>query len=295
MADPHTRVTAAILRQLEGADPATWVCPWHRAAGGLPRNALTGRAYRGVNTLALWCSAQASGYVDARWATYRQWAEQGAQVRRGAQGTAVLFYRDLSPGAAGRASSGAGADAADAPRFVARASTVFNATQVNGAPELPALPPTPLDPTLAFDRFVAATGAMIRTGASACYLPARDEIRLPERAAFRSAPGYCGTLAHELVHWTGAPHRLDRRLTTRFASRAYAAEELVAELGAAFVLAGLGLAPKPHPNHAAYMAGWLPLVRDDPRALATAASLASRAAQYLEAFAQPKTDAGIAA
>ncbi|WP_132249207.1 ArdC family protein [Methylobacterium segetis] len=291
MADPHARVTAAILRQLESADPTTWVCPWHRAAGGLPRNAVTRRAYRGINTLALWCAGQERGYADPRWATYRQWSEQGAQVRRGEQGTAVLFYRDLPPEAAGETST----EEADAPRFVARASTVFNAAQVDSTHESPTLPVIPIDPIPAFDRFVAATGAVIRTGVSACYLPARDEIRLPERAAFRSAAGYCGTLAHELVHWTGAPHRLDRRLTTRFATRAYAAEELVAELGAAFVLAGLGLAPEPHPNHAAYMAGWLPLVRDEPRALATAASLASRAAQYLEAFAQPVGDAMIAA
>lgn len=203
----------------------------------------------------------------------------------------MLFYRDLSLEAAGETSK----DKAAAPRFVARASTVFNAAQVDGTPEPPALPAIPIGPIPAFNRFVAATSAVIRTGASACYLPARDEIRLTERAAFRSAAGYCGTLAHELVHWTRTPHRLDRQLTTRFATRVYAAEELVAELGSAFVLAGLGLAPEPHPNHAAYMAGWLPLVRDDPRALTTAASLASRAAQYLEAFAQPATDAAIAA
>src|SRR6195952_1133807 len=150
MADPHTRVTAIILRQLETADPGTWVCPWHCASGGLPRNALTGRAYRGINTLGLGCSSQERGYADARWATYRRWAERGAQVRRGEQGTAVLFYRDLSPGGAG----GATADDADAPRFVARPSTVFNAAQVVGAPELPACSSAPVDPVPAFDRFV---------------------------------------------------------------------------------------------------------------------------------------------
>ncbi len=106
---------------------------------------------------------------------------------------------------------------------------------------------------------------------------------MPDRALLRSAEGYWATLAHELVHWTGAPHCLDRRLTTRFATQAYAAEELVAELGEAFILAELGLAPEPHINHAAYMAGWLPLVRDNSRALIIAASLASKAAQFLKA------------
>lgn len=175
----------------------------------------------------------------------------------------LLSYRDLPLDAVGETST----DEADAPRFVVRASTVFNAAQVDGAPEPPALPVIPIGPIPVFDRFVAATSAVIRTCALACYLPTHDEIRLPERAAFRWAAGYCGTLTHELVHWTGAPHRLDRHVTTRFAARVYAAEEPVAELGGAFVLAGLGLAPEPHPNHAVYIAGWLPLVRDDPRAI----------------------------
>ncbi|TXM95357.1 zincin-like metallopeptidase domain-containing protein [Methylobacterium sp. WL116] len=278
MVDPYSRITDVILRQIEAADPGIWVCPWHRARGGLPCNALTGRTYRGINIVALWGGGQSAGFVDARWATYRQWSELGAQVRKGERGTAVLFYRDL-PGAS---EEGENADR----RFVARASSVFNAEQVEGAPEFPERPLTPIDPIPVFDRFVKATGAHVRRGASAAYLPIRDEVRMPDRVLFHSAEGFCATLAHELIHWTGAPHRLDRRLNTRFATRAYAAEELVAELGAAFILAGLGLAPEPHINHAAYMAGWLPLVRDDPRALITAASLASRATQFLEAFSQ---------
>ena len=276
MTDPYTRITAIILQQIGAANPGSWICPWHRAHGGLPRNALTGRLYNGINILTLWCGGQSAGFADARWATYRQWAEHGAQVRRGEHGTAVLFYRDLP---------GASDEEASDRRFVARASTVFNAEQVEGAPDEPDTPRTLIDPTPAFDAFVAQTSAIVRTGKTACYLPARDEIRMPDRSLFRSTEGFCATLAHELVHWTGAPQRLDRQLTTRFGSRAYAAEELVAELGAAFVLAGLGLSPEPHTNHAAYMAGWLPLVRDDPRALVTAASLASKAAQYLTALA----------
>ncbi|TXN15802.1 DUF1738 domain-containing protein [Methylobacterium sp. WL122] len=287
MVDPYSRITDVILRQIEIADPGSWICPWHRARGGLPSNALTGRTYRGINIVALWCGSQSAGFADARWATYRQWSDLGAQVRKGERGTAVLFYQDL-PGASEDGESGD-------RRFVARISSVFNAEQVEGAPEVAERPLTPIDPNPVFDRFVTATGAHVRRGASAAYLPIRDEIRMPDRVLFHSADGFCATLAHELIHWTGAPHRLDRRLNTRFATRAYAAEELVAELGAAFVMAGLGLAPEPHINHAAYMAGWLPLVRDDPRALITAASLASKAAQFLEAFSQPCTKVGVAA
>ncbi|TXN00724.1 DUF1738 domain-containing protein [Methylobacterium sp. WL64] len=277
MGDPYTRITDSILRQIETAGPGAWVCPWHRTHGSLPRNALTGRTYRGINVLSLWCGGRAGGLNDARWATYRQWAELGAQVRKGERGTGILYYRDLtnavdpaipSPGDSER-------------RFIARSSTVFNAGQVDGAPALPETLTPPIDPTPVFDRFVAATGAVIQLGDAAAYLPARDAIRMPTRERFHTAEGYCATLAHELVHWTGAPHRLARELTTRFRTRAYAAEELVAELGAAFILAGLDLASTPHPNHAAYIAGWLPLLHADPRALVTAAALASHAADHL--------------
>ncbi|KQP48883.1 antirestriction protein ArdC [Methylobacterium sp. Leaf399] len=284
-ADLHERVTATILQQLDTADPATWTPPWH-GADPLPRNALTGKRYRGLNILALWCAAQADGYTDARWATYRQWAALGAQVRRGERGTLILFYKDLPTGARTDTTHGTSADSdTTTARFVARASTVFNIAQVDAAPQATAptgLPPTP-QPT--YDTFVTATGAIIHTGGTrACYTPATDTIRMPPRNAFRTPEGYAGTLAHELVHWTGAPHRLARDLTGRFKRRAYAAEELIAELGAAFVLADLGLARTPHPDHAAYLASWLPLLTANSRALATAAAAGSRAADYLTAL-----------
>lgn len=274
MADLYVRITDAILHQIDTADPSSWICPWHRAKGGLPRNALTRRTYRGINTLSLWCGGQAAGYADDRWATYRQWSELGAQVRKGEQGTPVLFFRDLPQ----RQEEDDKADR----RFVARASSVFNAQQVLGAPSLPEAPRVAIDPTPAFDAFVARSGATVREGETACYVLSRDEIRMPSRDRFRSTEGYCSTIAHELVHWTGAKARLDRDLSTRFGDRSYAAEELVAELGSAFVMAQLGIAPEPHPQHAAYMAGWMPLLRSDGKALFTAASLASKAAQFLE-------------
>jgi antirestriction protein ArdC len=118
-------------------------------------------------------------------------------------------------------------------------------------------------------------------GDTACYLPAADQICMPPRQSFKTLPGYTATLSHELIHWTGAKHRLDRDLTGRFGSASYAAEELVAELGAAFVLASLGLVSEPPPQHAAYIISWLPLVKSDPRALFTAAAHASRAADWL--------------
>ncbi len=204
----------------------------------------------------------------------RQWAALGAQVRKAERGTLVLFYKELP--------RGTDADPTDGAPFVARAAYVFNAAQVD-APTPPADAPAPgaaLDPLPAFDAFVTGTGATIRHGGTrACYVPTTDTIHLPPSSAFHTPTGYAGTLAHELVHWTGAPHRLARDLTGRFGARAYAAEELVAELGAAFVLADLGVARTPHPDHAAYCASWAPLLRADPRALSTAAAQASHAAR----------------
>ena len=142
MTDPYARVTTLILQQIEAADPGSWICPWHRVSGGLPCNALTGRSYRGINIVALSCGGQSAGFADARWGTYRQWAELGAQVRKNERGTGVLSYRDLPD---------ASKDDARDRRFVARDSSVFNAEQVDSAPEVQDNPQTPLDPTPVFE------------------------------------------------------------------------------------------------------------------------------------------------
>lgn len=271
--DIHQIVTDKIIATMEAGEAGQWTCPWHRRGGGLPVNALTGRHYRGINTLSLWVGAQAAGYSDDRWATYKQWGELGAQVRKGERSTLVVFWKDL-----GRDE---GED--DKPRFVARASYAFNAAQVEGAPE--AGEPMPASEWIipeVFDGFVSRTGARILHGGDAAfYQRGEDRIVLPNRDRFPTAHGYASTMLHELTHWSGAKHRLDRDLTGRFKSQAYAAEELVAELGAAFLAAELGLEAEPHPTHASYLASWLTLLRSDSRAIFTAASAASRAAGYL--------------
>jgi antirestriction protein ArdC len=280
--DLHQRISACILVQLDTVDPNTWSPPWHGTAP-VPRNALTGRRYRGLNILALWAAAQRCGYTDARWATYRQWAALGAQVGKAERGAAILFYKDQPADAEAEDTPGT-----PSPRFVARVSHVFNAAQVDGAPDqtgsndVVAGPEPDVESEEVLAAFLVATGAIVVSdGSRASYSPSTDTIHLPARSAFHSASGYAATLTHELTHWTGAAHRLARDLTGRFGSRAYAVEELVAELGAAFVLGDLGLDRSPHPDHAAYCAAWLPLLRADPHALATAAAQASRASAYL--------------
>ena len=273
--DIHQAVTDRIIAVLEAGTAGEWECPWHRRGGGsLPRNARTGKAYRGINILSLWCAEKASSFGDVRWATYRQWAELGAQVRKGEKSSLVVFYKDYAVETDDEGDDGR--------RFVARASYAFNAAQVDGAPEPDPVPQGGYYPIPAMDDLAYASGAIIReTGDQACYVPALDEIRMPPRHRFKTGHGWASTLAHELTHWTGAPPRLARDLSVRFKSAAYAAEELVAELGSAFLCAQLGIASEPHPQHASYIASWLKLLRDDNRAIFRAAALASQAVDYL--------------
>ena len=279
--DVHQAVTDAIIKTMEAGEAGQWTCPWHRKGGSvLPVNALTGKHYRGVNTLTLWCAEQANGW-GPQWATYRQWQELGAQVRKGEHSTIIVFFKELGEDEDGR------------KRIVARASYGFNASQVEGAPEAgEPLPASEWCLPEIFDGFVERTGAIVIPGGEmACYIPSQDLIRIPSRSRFPSAHGYASTMLHELTHWSGAPGRLNRDLTGRFKSEAYAAEELIAELGAAFLCAELGLESEPHPNHASYIASWIQLLRSDPKAVFTAASAASRAAGYLTSLQSTMAEA----
>lgn len=297
-ADVYARVTDAIVAAIESgmAKGKDWRMPWHRRRdpGGspmLPVNVARGAAYRGVNTLALWAAAEAKGYPGGLWGTYRQWAEFGGQVRKGERAATVVFWRfpDAAKGS-GEVEEGEEAEEGEARRGPwARAYAVFNAAQVDGAAlpasTAPALPEAArIADAEAF--FAALPGLDLRHGGNAAfYSPATDHVRMPPFADFRTGEGYYATLAHEAAHWTGHPSRLARDLTGRFGSGAYAAEELVAELGAAFALAALGLAAEPREDHARYVAHWLGLLRGDRRAIFAAAGKAQAAADWLIAAA----------
>ncbi len=296
-ADIYQRITDRIAAAIE-AGAGTWQMPWHSGADGaaprLPVNAATGKPYRGINTVVLWATAQAEGYPNAVWATYRQWAELGAQVRRGEQSSPVVFWRVNGPdegedggtGGGGDAGGAAGEDGTDGrrPRVFARGYSVFNVAQVDGyeAPTLPALPePERIGHA---EAFFAALGADIRHGGNrACYVPSLDQVRMPPFPAFRDAVAYYATLAHEATHLTGHASRCARDLRGRFGEEAYAAEELIAELGAAFICADLALTPEPRLDHAAYVASWLRVLRGDKRAIFTAAAKAQAAADWMHA------------
>jgi antirestriction protein ArdC len=285
--DVHQEITNRIVDALEAA--GDFHLPWIKAAGGSferPINIASKNPYNGVNIVSLWVSAQFHEFPSNLWGTYRQWQDAGCQVRKGEKSSLVVFYKTFEVEDA----SNNAADGATAERMVARASRVFNAAQVDGftieAQELPEQPA--FDPIARAEQFAAATGAVItENGDRAFYSPVDDQITMPERRRFvgtdttTPAEGFYSTLCHELVHWSGVQSRLDRDLTGRFGSEAYAVEELIAELGAAFLCADLGITPEPRLDHACYIKNWLSVLKNDKKAIFTAASKASQAAQYL--------------
>lgn len=278
----YQRITDQIIATIE-AGAGNWKMPWHTDGTDItqPINAASGKAYRGINVIALWATAQACGYTGARWATYKQWQELGAQVRKGETSAPVVFWKIFDKDEEQTEEPAEN----DRRRFMARGYSVFNAAQVEGYEPPPAVI---LPPSVRIGRaedFFASLGADIRHGGNRAYFqPSTDHIQMPPFEAFRDAVSYYATLSHEGTHWTGVQSRLDRDLTGRFGSESYAAEELVAELGAAFVCGSLGLANEPRPDHAAYVASWLKVLRSDNRAIFTAAAKAQQAADHLYSF-----------
>lgn len=294
----YDRVTDTIAAAIErgAADPKGWRMPWHRKGGvsaGMPYNATTGRAYTGGNTLTLWCAQDALGYSSPRWATFKQWQGVGAQVRKGEKATLGMFFKRWEP-KDGDSDDTAGDDGETRKRggLLARAFFVFNAAQVDGDEGAKPFEPSP-DLTAAHaaaDAVIAASGARItHAGVSAYYRPATDEVVMPERWRFLNTDSgdatqrYYSVMMHELTHWTGHTSRLDRETLNKYSqsrsNRAF--EELVAELGAAFACARLGIDNEPRADHANYMASWLTCLQDDRKAIVSAASQAQKACDYL--------------
>ncbi len=285
--DVYTRVTNQIVAAIE-AGAADYRMPWNQSgAVSIPSNVVSKKAYRGINVASLWGAATHYGFETGLWATYRQWAERGCQVRAGERGTCVVFWKRLDQRADDAGEGEGTGESADNGRawqpMMARGYVVFNADQVDGF-ELPAVAKVnPPQRDARLEAHFAAIGADVsHGGARAFYRPSTDSIRMPQFESFHEAPGYYSVLAHELTHWTGAPSRLARDLSGRFGNEAYAAEELIAELSAAFQMATLGVSLEPRPDHASYVASWLRALRNDKRAIFTAAAAAQKAADYLD-------------
>jgi antirestriction protein ArdC len=292
---PYKIVTDQIIEALEHAD-AGGQLPW--IADGLgsmarPRNYATKNNYRGVNVLMLWVSAHRNSYPHQEWASFKQWQAKGAKVRKGEKGTPIVFWKELlvKEPRNGQVILDKEGNAVPQKIPMAKISYVFNVDQVDGVEMVPVEPivETPLfDPIVAADNLVRKTGAKISFGGpQAYYTPSTDKIVMPERGQFvatdhsTAAEGFYSVLFHELTHWTGHQSRLDRLKTTRFGTKEYALEELVAELGAAFLCADTGVSAQPRQDHACYIKSWLKALRNDERAIFKAAKMASVAAEFI--------------
>lgn len=289
--DFYQRITDQIVAQLEeGVRP--WLKPWNtdHMAGrvSLPRRH-NGVKYRGVNIVALWIAAAERGYAAPIWMTFKQALNLGGCVRKGEKGSAIVYADRVTRLEHDEAT---GADSAHEVHFV-RGYTVFNVEQIDGLPEPYYATPAPNASVLPrierAERFFSATGAVICHNSSrACYAPGPDHIRMPPFEAFRDAVSYYAALAHEGTHWTRHPSRLDRSFgQKRYGDHGYAMEELVAELGAAFLCGDLELTPELRDDHASYLEAWLKVLKGDKRAIFTAAAHAQRAADFLNGL-QPK-------
>ena len=285
----YQEITCKIIAELEqGRVP--WVQPWGNIGTplGLPKNAATGRSYGGINILILWSAVAERGFTGQNWLTFRQALKIGAHVKKGERGTTVVYADRFIPYRE-RSRAAETGDEPEAIPFLKR-FTVFNADQCADLPADIAPPPaSPLDDHLVLpqaEALIRATGAEIRIGGNrAFYIPSADYIQVPPPAAYFEPINWHRTVCHELGHWAGAAHRLNRDLSGNFGSSSYAREELVAEMTGAFVCAALSIVPTV--RHADYLGSWLEVLREDNRAIISAASAASKAADYLLSFQRP--------
>lgn len=286
--DVYSRITDKIVADLEqGVRP--WFKPWNaeHAAGKITRPLRhNGIPYKGINVIMLWSASVAKGYACPLWLTFKQALELGGNVKKGETGELVVYANSIT-----KTETDAKGEESEREIPFLKGYTVFNAEQCENLPahytakaEPPAL--TPLQRIEAADRFFAATGADIRHGGTrAFYAEGPDYVQMPPFETFRDAESHAATLAHELTHWTKHDKRLARDMgRVKWGDEGYAREELVAELGSAFLCADLGITPEVREDHAAYIASWLKVLKDDKRLIFSAASQAQRAADYLHSL-----------
>jgi len=271
-----TEITEAIIKALESVNSNDWKMPWTKLYIGSHRNAFSKRPYRGFNPLWLAYVADQKGYTSTYWATFNQWKKAGMKVKKDTKTTPICFWqvdkytKTLKDGTEEERSG-----------FLFKVYNLVNASCVEGWEE-PSVELNSIDILDNCEVTINATGANIQHGGDkACYVPSMDLVKLPNRDQFDTTKDYYATAFHELVHWTGASHRLDRQFGQRFGDNAYAFEELVAELGAVMVCSAHGIDSVSPPNHAQYIKHWIEVLKADPKVLWTAGSKAQAAADYI--------------
>lgn len=283
--DNYQLITNQILELLEKVEDGEWSQPWSTGTG-LPRNGHTGRHYSGINVLVLWGEAMKQGYTSAEWMTYKQAKKEGGFVRKGESGTKISFFRFIEV-------DDEKSDDEDKKKIpLLRTYSVFNLDQIEGVgairdKEQEEIAEAWLESETgegrrpSVDKFIEDTGAKIIEGHLACYAPSTDCVTLPPMDSFISPDHYYTTTFHELVHWTGHSSRLGRNLESRFGDDAYAFEELIAELGAAFVAGDFKLKSELKEESAKYIKHWIKVLKDDKYAIFTASREAKKAAEFL--------------
>lgn len=264
-----------------------WTTPWQREWNvneALCRpfhNVVSDKPYKGANVVRLWIASDKYGYTDPRFITYKQAAEHGWQVKKGSKGTYISFFKPVI-----KEQENDEGETEQLSYFAHRGYTVFNAQQIEGIEPLPEPERFEWDPVELGEAILANSGAKIThsEGADGCsYRPALDDIVLPSKSLFKSAAGYYSAAIHELAHWTGADHRLARKLTTDHGREDYAREELRAEIASWMISTATGLPFSPD-NHAAYVAGWIKAIKNDFREIFRACADAERIKEYILAF-----------
>jgi antirestriction protein ArdC len=270
--DMYQTVTDSIIAELEkGAIP--WVKPW-RVDGSADKNFVSQKPYQGINRLLLGMSSMAKGYSNPSWATFKQWQESGANVKSGEKATHIVFFKPVKT-----TDKATGKDSA---YCVIKGYSVFNVQQTDMDIIPSTTPDTAFNPIPSCEERIVKTGASISHGGDAAfYMPSQDRIQLPNKGAFNSEANYYATAFHELSHWTGAKHRLDRDLDKgRYGNPSYAFEELVAEISAAYLCADYRI--QGELRHAGYIQSWLKACKEDSKAIFKAAALAQKATDYIQ-------------
>jgi antirestriction protein ArdC len=283
--DYRKEVTDDIIKMLEEGT-APWQKPWSEGElGRTPFNATTMKPYRGGNVLGLMIAGMRKGYTDPRWLTYKQAQDHGWQVRKGEKSTGIEFW-DI-----GRGQGDEGESDADKPRsrMIHRVYSVFNAAQIDGIPPLELIARKPFEVIQAGEDMLRNSGADIRHGGDkAFYSPRSDHIQLPPKECFTDEPHFYSTALHELAHWTGAKHRLNRLTDNRpFGSPEYAKEEIRADLSSLFLSAELGIPYDPK-DQASYIQSWIKVLKNDKNEVFRAAADASKACDYLHSLENGK-------
>lgn len=296
--DLFQEVTDKLIEMIKDADEKGWDKPWTTvlAGAGIGTNVTTKKEYQGWNIISLMLSQVENEFTYPLWATYKQWKSIDAQVKRGETGTQLVrwgvSYRCTACGTKGARPCDNGH--VNDRSMWATVFTVFNADQVDGYEVVEVDlgdEPTRLG---AVETFIENTGAVIEhvKQNKAFYAPLDDKITLPVREQFDTPQAYYGTALHELTHWSGGGgiHRLERVVGKIFGDQAYAGEELVAELGSAFLSAGFGIEVEPHMDHASYLKNWLAALEADPKALYRAAKLAQESTGFLKNLAEENAE-----